>query len=153
MEKKMWIAPQMEGMEFMAGEYCESACGEENEVYKFVCDAGPEPDIGFWGKEATGNVWIEDNGVAGLQTSGQGNWWDDDYIAADTDLGGYYKCGVEHEAKTSDAFLNGYYQEYSSGYGPNTNPIQNVIVWRGPNNDNTHCTTNLDMESWTTAKS
>lgn len=56
-----------------------------------------------------------------------------------------------------DEFLNGYYvtAEYV-GWWPighyeyTTTP---VIVWRGDNNDNTHCTTNLDKSTWETAKS
>ena len=34
-----------------------------------------------------------------------------------------------------------------------SNSVQNVIVWRGPKEDNTHCTTNLNIDTWQTAKS
>lgn len=34
-----------------------------------------------------------------------------------------------------------------------TSKAINVIVWRGPKGDNTHCTTNLNMKEWATAKS
>ena len=70
MEKKMWVAPQMEGMEFFAGEYCESVCGTDNVLYNFTCDAGG-------GKP--GYVWLENNDLEGLQkTSGttpEGVWY------------------------------------------------------------------------------
>ena len=44
---------------------------------------------------------------------------------------------------------------YSDGYYimKGSDRPQNVIVWRGPKGDNTHCTTNLNMKEWATAKS
>lgn len=32
-------------------------------------------------------------------------------------------------------------------------PRLDVIVWRGEKGDNIHCTKNLDMKTWETAKS
>ena len=62
-------------------------------------------------------------------------------------LGGYHACGTTHEANSTDKFLDGYYIMKGS------DRPQNVIVWRGPKGDNTHCTTNLNMKEWATAKS
>lgn len=65
----------------------------------------------------------------------------------DEKLGGYHACGTTHEANSTDKFLDGYYIMKGS------DRPQNVIVWRGPKGDNTHCTTNLNMKEWATAKS
>ena len=105
-----------------------AACGDSNTVYKFKCDAGGG---------VVGNVYLETNGQEGLQTGRGGDKY----------LSGYHACGTTHEAQTTDDFLDGY---YVTGSGRNVTP---VIVWRGPKNDNTHCTENLDMSTWETTKS
>ena len=116
--------PMMNVEKFVANEYV-AACGESGVVYKFKCDAGGgEP----------GYVYLETNGKPGLQTG-------DQYLS------GYQACGTTHEAESTDSFQNGYYVNYFNG------KVTPVIVWRGEEGDNTHCTTNLDMNSWTTAKS
>lgn len=129
--KREYVRPMMWGEIFAADEYV-AACGDENKVYKFTCDAG--------GGES-GSVYLETNGKEGLQTG----WGGDRYLS------GYHACGTTHEAKTTDDFLDGYYVTSSGWFGGTT--VTPVIVWRGPNNDNTHCTENLDMDSWQTAKS
>lgn len=131
MVKNVWVQPQTVVQQFVANEYV-AACGDLNKVYKFKCDAGGG---------RSGDVYLETNGKPGLQT----DWW-----GGDTYLSGYHACGTTHEAKTTDDFLDGYYVTSSWFGGTKTTP---VIVWRGPNNDNTHCTENLDMNSWETAKS
>lgn len=129
MERRIWTRPVTEVQKFEANEYV-AACHDINQVYKFKCDAGGG---------RTGSVYLETNGEPGLQTG----WGGDRYLS------GYHACGTTHEAKTTDDFLDGYYVT-SSWAGTKTTP---VIVWRGPNNDNTHCTENLDMDSWETEKS
>ena len=125
-QKKEWAIPQTFVQQFAANEYV-AACGDENRVYKFTCDAG--------GGES-GAVYLETNGQEGFQL---GLFGGDRYLSL------YHACGATHEASTKDDFLNGYYVT-EQGVTP-------VIVWRGSNNDNTHCTTNLDINSWGTAKS
>lgn len=117
--------PMMNVEKFVANEYV-AACGVSGVVYKFKCDAGGE-DPGY--------VYLETNGKPGLQ------------IGGDQFLGGYQACGITHEAESTDSFRNGYYVNYSNGR------VTPVIVWRGPNNDNIHCTENLNMDSWETSKS
>lgn len=138
MERRVWIRPLTEVQKFEANEYV-AACGDSGVVYKFKCDAG--------GGES-GNVYVETNGVDGLQTRGE--WvggWNGHWQEADKSLGGYYACGTTHEAESDDGFLNGYYVPYYS------DDVTKVIIWRGPHNNNVHCTTNLDQNSWETAKS
>lgn len=125
--KRKYVRPWMVGEEFSPNEFI-AACGDSNTVYKFKCDAGGG---------VVGNVYLETNGQEGLQT-GKGG---------DKLLSGYKACGTTHEAQTTDDFLDGY---YVTGSGRNVTP---VIVWRGPKNDNTHCTENLDMSTWETTKS
>lgn len=123
--KKRYERPSAYIEEFTPNEYV-AACGDNNKVYKFRCDAGGG---------SHGLVWLETNGKPGLQED------------SDTFLGGYYACNTTHEADSKNEFLNGYYRKYFS------KKVQEVIVWRGTKGDNTHCTTNLNMKEWATAKS
>lgn len=138
MERKVWRRPLTEVQKFEANEYV-AACGDSGTTYLFKCDAG--------GGES-GNVYVESNGVEGLQTRGE--WvggWGGHWQEADRSLGGYHACGTTHEADSDDEFLNGYYVPYRS------DNVTNVIIWRGPYNNNVHCTTNLNKDEWETAKS
>ena len=56
-----------------------------------------------------------------------------------------------HEASTTDDFINGYLKKNFIGLP--LGKSEPVIIWRGENGNNIHCTTNLDMDSWETAKS
>ena len=130
--KKVWSRPLTVVQNFEANEYV-AACGDENKVYKFTCDAGGG---------VSGDVYLETNGKAGLQT---------DWVGGDSYLGGYHACGKTHEASTKDDFLNGYYVVDGGLFGEDT--VTPVIVWRGSKGNNTHCTENLSMDSWEIAKS
>ena len=132
-----YVKPMMDSEVFVANEYF-SACGDSGTTYLFKCDAGGG---------ASGTVYVESNGVEGLQTRSSGSWWGGDYVAADRSLGGYHACGTSHEADSDNDFLDGYYVPYRS------NDVTKVIIWRGPYNNNVHCTTNLNQDSWETAKS
>lgn len=139
MEGRVWRRPLTEVQKFEANEYV-AACGDSGTTYKFKCDAGDG---------VSGNVYLETNGVDGLQTRGEwvGSGWDGHWQEADKSLGGYHACGTTHEADSDDNFLDGYYVPYWS------DNVTKVIVWRGPYNNNVHCTTNLNKDSWETAKS
>lgn len=125
--KRRYERPSAYIEEFTPNEYV-AACGDNNKVYKFKCDAG----------KYGGYVWLETNEEPGLQRKG---WNPDTYLSS------YHPCGITHDAKSKDKFFAGYYKEYGS------DDVQNVIVWRGPKGNNTHCTTNLNMDTWVTAKS
>lgn len=130
MEKKVWRRPLTDVQKFEANEYV-AACGDENKVYLFTCDAG-------W-TGLTGST-VYTNGPDGIAETRD-----------DIDLGAYHKCGETHEASTTDDFIKGYLKK--NVLGVPAGPRQNVIIWRGENGDNVHCTTNLDMNSWVTQKS
>ena len=138
MEGKVWRRPLTEVQKFEANEYV-AACGDSGTTYLFTCDAGGG---------VSGNVYVESNGVEGLQTRRE--WvggWNGHWQEADRSLGGYHACGTTHEADSDDEFLNGYYVPYWSSN------VTDVIIWRGPYNNNVHCTTNLNKDEWETAKS
>ncbi len=125
---KNYVRPMMESEVFAANEYI-AACGEVNKVYKFECNAG------------NGN-----NGTVYLDSNSNGEWdpLGDEILT----LAGYHACGKTHEAPTDDDFQNGF---YITGIFPPYN-VEKVIVWT-ENGTNVHCTNNLDMDSWETAKS
>lgn len=129
MSKNVWVQPQTAVQQFVANEAV-SACGDENKVYKFTCEAGGG---------GNGTVYLDSN------HDGKWNLLDDEILT----LAGYHACGATHEAPTTDDFQEGF---FITGVFPPYN-VQKVIVWRGENGDNVHCTTNLDKNSWETAKS
>lgn len=130
--KMTYEKPLMEVQRFMANEFC-SACGEGHTVYKFKCDAVSNSYISNGGL-----VYLETNGKEGLQTG-----WGGDELRSS-----YVPCGKTHEAEAIEGnFKRGYLTDYAG-----ERPID-VIVWTGKNDDNTHCTTQLDMDKWETAKS
>lgn len=128
---KSYKKPVLNVERFTANEFV-AACHDTNKVYKFKCDAGGG---------ISGTVYQETNGEPGLQTKPSLSGW----YWADKRLGGYHACGTTHEASTTDDFLDGYYVTDSK-----TTPVK---VWRGPNDDNIHCTENLEIDSWETDRS
>ena len=137
---KSYKKPVLNVERFTPNEFV-AACGDSGVVYKFKCDAGD----GVYG-----SVYQETNGRPGLQTSG----WNADDMIAKYDRGwfgkeyGFHACGTTHEAESDSGFYDGYY----CAEGNTRNPVS-VIIWKGEHNDNVHCTTNLDKNSWETAKS
>lgn len=129
--KRAYVRPTMVGERFVANEYV-AACHDQNTVYKFKCDAQK------WTGLTGSTVWL--NGPDGKPETSDDVW-----------LGSYGKCGAEHEAKTTDEFYKGYLKK--NILGAPTGKRMDVIVWRGEDENNIHCTTNLDMNEWETAKS
>ena len=135
--KKEWVRPLTTVQKFEANEYV-AACGDSGVTYLFECTAGGGTH---------GSVYQETNGIDGLQT--RRGWG----YKADRELTGwpwdyYYACNEKHVAESTDEFLEGYYCPDDS-----TRKAQKVIIWRGENGRNIHCTTKLDKNSWETAKS
>lgn len=131
MERKVWRRPLTEVQKFEANEYV-AACGDTNNEYIFQCDA-----MGG----VTGTVFYSDG--------------DDRFepFYGDRWMGtGYHACGEEHVTQTGDEFVEGWYVTGWDGISGG-DWVEKVIIWRGPDGDNIHCTTNLDKNSWETAKS
>lgn len=127
--RKTWEEPRILVQEFVANEYV-AACGEENRVYNFTCDA--EAGQLYYYPQGDGTIDGQYNGT------GEAEW-----------IGNYHPCPATHEASTTDDFYDGFVRHYKL-FGYYDTP---VIVWRGPRNDNGHATKNLTMDSWTTSKS
>lgn len=127
--KKTWEEPKIMVQKFVANEYV-AACGASGTVYNFVCDAGKE-DTKYAVKDANGKV-------ATISGSKMDGWFS------------YYSpCGETHEADSNSGFLTGYHLD-----DPWTREDENieVVIWTD-NNTDVHCTTKLNMNEWTTAKS
>ncbi|MGN0421781.1 MAG: hypothetical protein ACI4EY_03505 [Lachnospiraceae bacterium] len=131
--KKEYVTPMMVGERFTPNEYV-AACGDENKVYQFVCDASTK-----WGTGLTGST-VYTNGEDGIMGTQD-----------DESLGPYGACSKTHEASTTDDFIQGYLRKNFLGV-PVGDPMP-VIIWRGEDGKNIHCTTNLNMETWVTSKS
>lgn len=134
MKKQTWEEPQILVQKFIPNEYV-AACGDSGRVYNFECNAGNK------GKEY--NVYLE-NGTP-YATSGP------DYGGCQTDYYSYSPCGETHEANSDSGFLKGYMFE-QDWWGQNKGKRINVIIWTD-NYTDVHCTTELNMNEWTTAKS
>lgn len=141
MAKKAYSKPMLKSEAFVPQSYV-AACGDSGTDYYFTCDAGGG---------ASGNVWLETNGVPGLQENKEwvktgthileGHW-----VEADQSLGGYHACNEKHTASSLDVFPEGYYKAYGSS------TVIDVLVWTA-GGKNVHCTTKLDISKWETAKS
>lgn len=129
MEKQKWVRPQAVVQEFVANEYV-AACGDSGTVYKFECNAGSKYK-GYAVKDSSDNIAT----ISGKYMDGF-NYY-------------YHPCGKTHEAESDSGFLTGYHLD--DPYTWEDEKI-NVIIWTN-NNTDVHCTTNLDMSKWETAKS
>ena len=128
--KKSYVRPMMHCEEFAANEYV-AACGDENRVYYFECDA------------PGGNLYYYRNGDGTI---------DGVYNGTGTAilLGSYHPCGDTHEASTTNPFYDGFVDRNRN---QKCDIGEEVIVWRGSWGINGHATAQLDMDSWDTAKS
>lgn len=127
---KKWIRPEAVVETFVANEYV-AACGDQNKVYKFVCDA-PE-----------GTLYYYRNGDGTVDGVYTGN-------GRATELGSYHPCDAKHEAATTNPFYDGFVDRNRNG---KCDDGEAVIVWRGPDGKNGHATAQLNMKEWETAKS
>lgn len=131
--KRTYIKPVLESETFVPQNYI-AACGDENKVYKFVCDANP----GGWFE--VGGVYKESGKKEGFQLIGPNK---DERLS----FLSYHPCSETHFAPTDDEFIHGYL------VGVDVPPkVQEVIIWTD-GGTNVHCTKNLDMNSWVTLKS
>ena len=130
-----WEKPMAVVDAFVANEFV-SACGDENKVYLFECNAG----------EKYGEYDVFTNDGKNL-TPGRSRY--------------YHPCKERHEAKVDSEFISGYMVHNGGNdelsyhipfVGNREYTKTNVIIWTN-NGTNVHCTTNLQMDSWQTEKS
>lgn len=127
--KKVWVEPEILVQQFVANQYV-AACGESGTVYKFECNAGDKKKK-YAIKDENGKVAT----ISGLKMDGEWRY--------------YHPCGEKHLAESNSGFLTGYHID-----DPSTRKDEwiKVIIWT-ENDTDVHCTTNLNMSSWETAKS
>ena len=128
MDKRVWGQPITMVQKFEANEYV-AACGDSGVTYYFKCDAS-----GWFGDG--GIVWNDTN------KNGQFDFGKDEFRSF------YTPCSETHIAESDDDFSVGFLTTSGSVLNP-----KKVIIWGGADDNNTHCTTDLDMDSWETAKS
>ena len=131
--KKRWEEPRILVQKFMPNEYV-AACGDSGVVYNFECNAG--------NRRNSYNVYY-DNGDPLASSNGNEEWY--------AQFTGYHPCGATHEAESDSGFYDGY-MYLQNRWGNNTGDRIDVVIWTDSGTD-VHCTTNLDMDEWTTAKS
>ena len=131
--KKRWEESRILVQKFMPNEYV-AACGDGGVVYNFECNAGSQQEIY--------NVYYDD-GRPLASSNGYEEW--------SAQFAGYHPCGATHEAESNSGFYDGYMYRQDR-WGDNTGDPIDVVIWTDRGSD-VHCTTNLDMNEWTTAKS
>lgn len=137
MTKNVWVQPQTVVQQFVANEAV-AACGDTNNEYIFQCDAM--------------------GGILGAVYYDNGNGEFDPRIPIANPNGdrlmgtGYHACGEKHTTQVGDEFIKGWYITGGDGI-TGGEWVKEVIIWRGVEGNNIHCTTNLDQNSWETAKS
>ena len=152
MEKRIWSKPEMHEFAFAANEYV-AACGDENRVFKFICDAAA--GVLFYYKNWA--VQVNEEGKTNKPSSfpKRMDLWGNSQAGTTPVEGfssiGYHPCGETHEASVTDDFYWGFVDR--NGNVQNDGDEETVIVWKGADGNNGHATTNLDMNSWITAKS
>lgn len=131
--KRTYTRPIAYVEEFTPNEYV-AACGDSGVVYNFECNAGS--------RRNSYNVYY-DNGRPLASSNGDEEWY--------APFTGYHPCGATHEAESDSGFYDGY-MYLQNRWGDNTGNRIDVVIWTDRGRD-VHCTTNLDMDKWETAKS
>ena len=138
---KKYMKPTMEGQMFVSNEFV-SACGDSGTTYLFECNAGTRPY-----EYITEECHLTWDGIKCEDVVATDNYPYDVYRENGRGMGSYGPCGEKHEAPATNEFIRGYMVHQHTG------EKTDVIIWTGPYKDDIHCTTNLDMNSWSVAKS
>ena len=141
--KNTYVKPEMQVEEFLANQYV-AACGDSGKIYSFICNAG----LGYTHEEIIYHFgWTERK-----QVQDKFNVYKSDgtkLVGSGKKFTSYHPCGETHSAPSDGEFFSGYIDDQE------TSAVEHipVVIWTGKNKDNVHCTTNLDIETWETAKS
>lgn len=129
--KRAYVRPTMVGERFVANEYV-AACGDSGKVYNFVCNAGD--------KFRKYNVYYEKDNRRKYIAS--------NHLLDGAQFSSYHPCDATHEANAKDEFIEGYIDDQKT-WKDEKIP---VIIWTN-NGTDVHCTKNLNISEWQTAKS
>ena len=130
---KSYKKPVLNVERFTPNEFV-AACGDSGVVYNFECNAGS--------RRNSYNVYYDD-GRPLASSNGYDEWY--------AQFTGYHPCGATHEAESNSGFYDGY-MYLQDRWGDNSGSPIDVVIWTDRGTD-VHCTTNLDMDKWETAKS
>lgn len=144
--KTKWEEPMILVQQFVPNEYV-AACGDGGTTYNFECNAGSS-NKSYAIKDSSGKVAT----ISGMYINGgySYNSGGGPGRRPQSQTGYYYHpCNETHKADSNSGFLTGYHLD-----DPKTPWDENisVIIWTD-NGTDAHCTTNLNMEAWETAKS
>ena len=134
-----WERPMVVVDTFAANEFV-SSCGDKGIIYKFECDA-PAGKLYYYP--------YSDGKIDGKHNPND---------RTREKLGSFHPCNIKHEAPKTDGFYDGFIDYNKNGRHDDG---EGVIVWRETGYDifgrpyeyQGHATTQLDMNSWETAKS
>ena len=151
--KKEWTSPRTNYQEFTPQEFI-AACDQSGatQTYYFVCDGGYATGKYDVILDTNGNHQLDGQWVRTLNPS----TWEFTYVwnGDDTLLtaGKYFHpCNQKHQVtvpygqSVEATFPYGWMQTKSSYSNNNWTAVR---IWRGDNNDNIHCTTNLREEDY-----
>ena len=160
MEKRIWSKPEMNEFVFAANEYVATSCGDGGTTDKFTCDAGEgtATHVGYGSLRDPKSCWC------GTIHTSRHDFEGDRYFKVYQDNNGvfgeqiasrYHACGETHEATVGkgesfgDVFFAGWMDDRL------TDVVEKikVMIWRGADGDNCHCTENLNVSTWEIAKS
>lgn len=136
MKKRVYAKPILESETFVPQNYI-AACGDTNYEYLFQCNS--------------------DGGITGAVFYSDGDDKFEPPIFSNGDdklMGlGYHACQEKHKTEVGDEFIEGWYVTGWNAITGKGDLVTKVIIWKGPDGNNIHCTTKLDKNSWSTAKS
>lgn len=121
--KKIWSAPEAIAEQFTANEYV-AACGDENKVYKFTCNA-PE-----------GTLYADSDNDGDMDV-----------------IGSFNPCDRKHESPVSGTYRLGFVDRNGNKTQDDGEAVYVYLETFWGLVLNAHATANLDMDSWETAKS
>lgn len=135
-KKRAYVKPSLESEAFVPNTYV-AACGDSGVNYLFECNA-PSGTLYYYP--------TSDGKIDGVYEG-----W-----GRAEKMGSYTPCGVKHETDSTGDFYDGFVDRNRNR---KQDPGEGVIVYRNREwgiwgwRWNGHATTNLDMNSWETAKS
>ena len=138
MNRNVWKQPLAVVQKFVPNEYV-AGCGDSVTTYYFECNAG-EP-YRYWQPGILGGHWVTDDHPYRVVADNGESWRN------------YGPCEATHVAESNGEFLTGYIDNMHTDENENIR----VVIWKeyvgGLQRWNIHCTTELDKDSWETAKS